>query len=83
MSRARWTNHEVRRLRVLFSVYRRPSCDDLASVIPKHPPEASRKMASSLGLLKRARCGVPAERASHWLRVAHEYFARREAGLLA
>lgn len=82
MSRARWTNHEVRRLQALFEVTLRPSSAVLADAIPRHPPQASRKMARQYGLLKPKQCRVPAERSIHWMRVAHEHFARRESGML-
>jgi hypothetical protein len=40
-------------------------------------------MGKILGLVEQRENLVPFERTRHWLRVAHEHFARREAGRLA
>lgn len=78
---ALWTNHEIRRLRKMHKVWRRPSDDMLSAAFPRHSPSSSRQTALALGI--RARCECHRDQALRWLRLAHEYFQRREAGLLA
>jgi len=80
MKYARWTNVEVRRLKEIHAG-RRPSKAEVAEAFPRHPIWSVMNMARKLGL----RCGrrQPLERdVTRWMRVAHEHFARREAGLL-
>jgi hypothetical protein len=81
--RSRWTNHEVRRLRELFEICRRPTDFALSEAIPRHPPQSTMKMAKILGLVESRDNFVPFERTRHWLRVTHEHFSRRESGLLS
>jgi hypothetical protein len=80
--RTRWTNHEVRRLKEMYEICRRPTTKDLASAFPRHPDSVF-YMARRLGLVLPRDNHVPLERAQFWMRVAHEHFVRREAGLLA
>lgn len=80
--RSKWTNHEVRKLRAMFEVCRRPTDEDLSTSFPRHPPQAAMKMAKRLNLVGVRDNFVPFERTRFWLRVSHEHFARRESGLL-
>lgn len=72
---------ELKLLRDAYAAHRRPSDASLVDLLPRHPIAAIRDRACALGL-SNAIGRVPVERIHHWLRVAHEYFGRRERGLL-
>lgn len=61
-----WTNFEIRRLKLV----RDESLDVLATMFPRHSARAVKCRATAEG---RATPSVK------WLRLAHEYFERREA----
>jgi len=72
-----WTNKEVRILTDAYeNGYRTKS--DLEALLPDHSIYSCRSMAYGLGL----RCPSRGDQV-RWLRLAHQYFARRESGLLA
>lgn len=70
---AHWTNFEIRRLKQAYDGTR-PSGDILAAMFPRHAVRAVQTRAYKEGLTRQSQV--------NWLRLAHEYFARREAGIL-
>jgi len=68
-----WTTKEVKVLQSLYSIGS-PSALNLTELLPRHSVISIRAIAGRMGLTR------PNAR---WLRIAHEHFARREAGLLA
>lgn len=83
MKHAYWTTGEVRRLRKMCAISCSPSSEALLAALPRHPIDSIRTTAYQLGCSSRRENSVPFRRTLYWLRVAHEYFARRESGLLA
>jgi hypothetical protein len=67
-----WTTGEVRILKRAYEEHL--SGEHIAVLLPRHPIQSIRTMAWNLGYVRRR---------TNWLRIAHEHFARREAGLLA
>lgn len=82
MKYAHWTNHEIRRLREMHAEAP-PILEALRAAFPRHPADSIRSTAQTLGLRRRKANNVPVDRIHYWLRVAHEYFARRESGMIA
>lgn len=68
-----WTNFELRRLRAAHATGY-PSPYELRVMLPRHSEKSIMTTATKLGLREMSR--------HRWLRKAHAYFARREAGLL-
>ena len=77
-----WTNVEIRRLRAAHA-NGVPSRVALAAMFPRHPEDSILSTARSLGFYRRGHVPVRYVKKLHWMRVAHEHFARRESGLLA
>lgn len=72
---AHWTTPELRKLAAMH-LKGYPSRAELAAAFPRHPVNSIRSTIHRLGIRRRYSQNA-------WLRLAHEYFARREAGLLA
>ena len=68
-----WTNREVE---ILVSAHQdgHPSRGELTSMLPRHPIMSITATAGRMCLGRRPQ--------AIWLRIAHQHFARREAGLL-
>ena len=79
-----WTTKEVKVLQSLYSLGS-PPASKLAELLPRHPVQSIRVIAGRMGLTRPNASGLKphTERREQWLRIAHEHFARREAGLLA
>lgn len=82
MKYARWTNHEIRRLKEMHADGHRPPKLEVVAAFPRHPFWSVMNMARRLGLRHGRRYPLEAD-VTRWLTVAHEHFARRESGLLA
>lgn len=72
-----WTNKEIRILKAAHRDGYRTKAD-LEELLPRHSIDSCTSMAYVLGL----RCAIRGDQI-RWLRFAHQYFARRESGLLA
>ncbi len=68
-----WTTGELRRLRAAYESG--VTGKELAALFPRHSPDSVRSTCSNHDISTSIHL--------RWLRLAHEYFARCETGLLA
>jgi len=82
--RNKWLASEVHKMKRAH-VGARPSRAEIYAMFPRHSVHGVSMMLSRLGLQRPLcrRVKPPMANYQRWLRIAHEHFARREAGMLA
>jgi hypothetical protein len=69
-----WTTTEIHQLRAAYEAG--AIVKEIFAMFPRHPPKSVKSTLYQLDVARRCK-------RLRWLRLAHEYFARREAGSLA